>query len=127
MNARTKGVVVLLVILIAIPLCFFGIMHYSKAPGYSRTIPALPAGDKAPSKEFMDLWFQYATQRDEIKQIQADKELQRKIDLLNGMGSRLLPQVPPGYTWNEDTLSFHPIPQAPPPPQQPATPPPAKK
>lgn len=79
-------------------------------------VPALPQGHQAPSKAFLEQWQDFATVREEIKQLQKKDHIQDKLDQLNGMGTRLQSQIPQGFTWDEDTLSFKPIlsPAAPP-------------
>jgi len=67
-----------------------------------------PAENKIAPKEFVEQWQEFKALRDEVAAIQKKENLTAKVDQLNGMATRLQGQVPQGYTWDEETLSFKP-------------------
>jgi hypothetical protein len=91
-----------------------------------KAVKVAPAENKIAPKEFVEQWQEFKALRDEVAAIQKKENLTAKVDQLNGMATRLQGQVPQGYTWDEETLSFKPqIPALPPPTPAPAVP--AKK
>ena len=109
---RGSKAVVALAMLLAVALVG-GCEHKTTA---STTPPAIPAGNKTPPKQFLEDWRDFAALRDEIKALETKDGLRGKYDQLNGMATRLQGQVPDGYVWDEDTLSFKPKPVTPLPP-----------
>jgi hypothetical protein len=86
----------------------------------------LPAGNKAPSEEFLIEYANYKALQKQVRQMEIDNGLVEKRRLLQGTIDDLRSQVPPGFSWDEDTTSFKPQ-QLTPAPPAPAPQPETKK
>jgi hypothetical protein len=73
-----------------------------------KAVKVAPAENRIAPKEFVEQWQEFKALRDEVAAIQKKENLTAKVDQLNGMATRLQGQVPQGYTWEEETLSFKP-------------------
>jgi hypothetical protein len=80
---------------------------HKPAASVSVKVPAtIPAGNKAPSEEFLVDYANFKKLQKEVRDLQADSKLIEKQRLLQGTIDALNAQIPAGYVWDEDTTSF---------------------
>jgi len=81
-----------------------------------QALPAVPPGNKIPPRQFLDDYREFVALRDQIREVTKNDHIQEMTDRLNSMVSRLQGQIPPGYSWDEQSESFKPqLPPAAPP------------
>lgn len=136
----TRNVAVAVIVFVALVVAMGGVIYYyqHKSPEYS----CVAATDEVCWTEpfYQDFKRLGALQKDILKRQTSSgaRDLQDEVDLANGLRSRMISEIPQGYTVNEDRMRFiklpagasaAPAPVAPPAASAPpaAAKPPAKK
>lgn len=123
---KTKIIVALCVALLVVAISFAikGAVDMLSTPPKAVSIKApvtVPSGNKAPTEEFLIDYANFKELQKQVRELEVpNKKLIEKRRLLQGTIDELNAQVPPGYTWDDDTKSFKPR-QLPPPVPQPET------
>jgi len=110
-----KKIIIIGIVVAVVIFSVFLLKNSSSSQATSQAaakIIAVPAGNIAPTQDFLNDYREYQALQKELNALFADKGIKRKQDELTGMTTRLNRAIPQGYVWDETTMSFKPIPPA---------------